>query len=100
MTHVSAAERRIMEHALGRTAEAVTERRRHKRPDWRNAYVCGPDSDAWEPIQRLINIGFMELRIGPDSFRGGMSVFSVTEKGREWLTWPNGPPTKRDLGIR
>jgi hypothetical protein len=81
--HISEVERGILMHALGR--DAVADRRRRKKMDYRNAYVCGPDSDSWDPVQRLVELRLMMVQVHGSEWRGGMSVFCVTEAGKAAL---------------
>lgn len=78
----STREREIMEHALGFQRDSSG--KRYRRGD-RNSFVTGPDTDDWAPIQRLVELGMMQLRMAPSDDRGGMSVFAVTRKGFEAL---------------
>lgn len=75
--HTSKREREIMEHALGYW---YSDGKRYRKGE-RNAFVTGPDTEDWAPIQRLCELGLMRLRMKPDDTRGGMSVFAVTERG-------------------
>lgn len=70
---ISQRQRHLLEHTVGFKS---------KQPFFRNYFCAGPDHDDWNTLQYLCDLGYMRVS-QPSDIHGGMSIFSVTDSGKE-----------------
>jgi hypothetical protein len=90
----------ILQHALGLDDYGRDSKGRfpvNADEPYRNRYVVGPDSDAWQLCMEHVEAGRMTRHDEVKAWTGGMSCFCVTESGLAFIRANSPKPPKRTL---
>ena len=80
----------VLQHSLGRDQYGRSAR---GKPDYRNHFCTGPDTDDFPLCREAVSLGLMTEH-APREISGGDYIFTVTPTGKEYIA-EHSPPEPR-----